>query len=347
MNRKPCLKALSYLTCPVAAPPNIMEKPPGLPICIAKKNKCCQGIQNVFISNRGFPDHSDKFSILLHNINGGPVLRKLKHPPPPLDIINLLFSFRYDESLHGNSLCKNLDLSHLNKAFQDRVYALVKKYWPVFDNHGVFILVKKYECVIDTGNTTQIAVKKIQYGPKKLPIMRQAISALKKVGHIHQIHDGWLLFKAVLAPKPHQEHVCHIEDFIWRFCINYVPLNTVTWIIAYPIPCCDLAVSEKFGMGLWMWLYDAPWGYHQLAIVLASQEILAFQGPDMIKWMYTMMPFGPMNGLGTFVNFIYNVNSQWKSLPRASGIAIDNSTNTHIIIDNIVSHGKDLETSLL
>jgi hypothetical protein len=52
--------------------------------------------------------------------------------------------------------------------------------------------------------------------------------------------------------KPHQEHVHHINEFVWRFCVNYVPLNSVTCIIAYPNPHCNSAVSEKFGTGKWM-----------------------------------------------------------------------------------------------
>jgi hypothetical protein len=128
-----------------------------------------------------------------------------------------------------------------------------------------------------------------------------------RVGHICQIHNGQWLFQAVLAPKPHQEHVPHIKDFVWRFYVNYIPLNLVTRIIA---PRCDSTVSEEFAMGQWMWLYNAPSGYHQLAVALASQAKLAFQGPDAIKLTYTVMPFGPTNGPATFVNFIYDVDSQ-------------------------------------
>ncbi len=87
------------------------------------------------------------------------------------------------------------------------------------------------------------------YGPNELPIMRKAVAALEKVGQICQITDGRWLIKAVLAPKPHQEHVRHIEDFVWRFCVNHVPLNSVTRVIAYPIPRCNAAVSEEFGTG--------------------------------------------------------------------------------------------------
>jgi hypothetical protein len=79
---------------------------------------------------------------------------------------------------------------------------LVKKYWPVFGKNGVFVPVKYYECVINTGDSPPITVKKILYGPKETPIMRRAIAALKKVGQIHQITNGCWLFKALLAPNP-------------------------------------------------------------------------------------------------------------------------------------------------
>jgi hypothetical protein len=212
-------------------------------------------LQNIFVDDRGFPDQSDEYNTLLHNINGRPILRKLKHPPLPLDMVDPTFHFSFDECLHGKRLCMQLNLSHLHPSVQPKVTALVKKYWSVFDKHGVWVPVWNYECVIDTGATHPIAVKKIQYGPKELPIMQKAISALEKVGHIRQMHDGHWLFKAILAAKPHQEHVLNINDFVWRFCVNYVPLNSVTRIIAYPIPRCDSAVFIELGNGIWLWLF--------------------------------------------------------------------------------------------
>jgi hypothetical protein len=55
--------------------------------------------------------------------------------------------------------------------------------------------------------------------------MEKCIAALEKLGHIRQVHDGAWLFKALLAPKRHQEGVTNISDFVWRFCVNYIPLN--------------------------------------------------------------------------------------------------------------------------
>jgi hypothetical protein len=207
--------------------------------------------------------------------------------------------------------------------------------------------VRNYECVIDTGDAPPITVKNIRYGPKELPILRKAIAGLKQVGHIRQIHDGRWLFKCVLAAKPHQEHVRDINDFFWRFCVNYQPLNYVTRIIAYPSPRCDSAVFVEFGNGRFLLLFDAPSGYHQLTVAIASQEKLAFQGPDAIKWTYTIMPFGPTNGPTTFISMIYDLDSQWKALATSVGITVGDDTDTRIIVDDIVSHGPTIDISLL
>jgi hypothetical protein len=240
MTRPPCLWALSYSAPSIVTESVKLDKPPSSPIHVDEKSKCCHRIKNVFINDRGFPDQSYKVNVLLHNINGGPDLWKLKHPPPPLGVVDPLFSLQYDESIHGAHLCKDLDLSHLDTALQQTIY-------------GIFVPVKNYKCVIDTGNAHPIALKKIMYSPNELPIMHKAVAAFKKIGHIRQIHDGRWVFKAVLAPKPHQEHARHINKFVWRFCVKYVPLNSVTCIIAYPIPCCDSDVSEEFGTGEWIW----------------------------------------------------------------------------------------------
>jgi hypothetical protein len=238
-HRKSCLKPSSYKASIIATPPTPTSepegKPTGSPIRVAAKNKSRRRLRNVSVDDRGFPDHSDEYDTLLHNIDGGHILRKLKHPPPPLAMVDPTFHFPFDECLHGERLCTQLNLSHLHPLVQPKVTALVKKYWSMFDERGVWVLVWNYECIIDTGAAHPIAIKKIQYGPKELLIMRKAISDLEKVGHICQMHDGCWLFKAVLATKPHQEHVLNINNFVWRFCVNYVPLNSVTRIIAYPL----------------------------------------------------------------------------------------------------------------
>ncbi len=98
-----------------------------------------------------------------------------------------------------------------------------------------------------------------------------------------------------------------------------------------------MAVFTKFSMGRYVWMFDVLMGYHQLTVARASQEKLAFQGVDAIKWTYNVMPVGPTNGPGIFMSFIYDIDSIWKKLATSCGVPIGDTTNTRIIIDDIVS----------
>ncbi len=142
---------------------------------------------------------------------------------------------------------------------------------------------KDYKCSINTGSAWLICVKKINYGPWEIPIMKRFISSLATLGHVRQIHGGKWLFKALLAPKPHQEHVRHIDDFVWRFCVNYIPLNQISWPVAFPIPWCDSAIHLTFCDGHWMWMWDVLQGYHQIGVKEESQGKLTFAGPNSTK----------------------------------------------------------------
>jgi hypothetical protein len=217
----------------------------------------------------------------------------------------------------------------------------------VFDKQGTFTPIRDYECVIDTGTAAPIAIKKINYGTCETPIMRKCIAALEKVGRIIQIHDSCWLFKALLAAKPHQEHISNINNSVRRFCVNYIPLNQVTKLIAFPIQRCDMAVGMAFGLRKFLWMYDAPMGYHQLSVSPETQEKLAFQGPDAIKWTYTVMPFGPTNGPATFIQMIHDLDSAWKDLAAKCGLTIDDDTNTNIIVDDIFNWAKTFWEALL
>ncbi len=184
------------------------------------------------------------------------------------------------------------------------------------------------------------------YGPKETVIMHKSVAPLAKVGHIYQAHDGHWLFKALLAAKSHQEHISNIDYFVWRFCVNYIPLNQVTHQIAYPILCCDHAVNLAFGIALFFWLFDVPTGYHQLAVAPESQEKLAFQGTDIIKWTYTVMSSGPTNGPATYIQMIHDLNSAWKDLTAWSDINVNDNTNMNNIVDDIFNWAISFDSAL-
>ena len=59
---------------------------------------------------------------MLHNVDGGVILRKKKFPTPPLDVEDPAFNWVYSDDLHGKKLKTELDLSHLE---EDKAAALV------------------------------------------------------------------------------------------------------------------------------------------------------------------------------------------------------------------------------
>ncbi len=127
--------------------------------------------------------------------------------------------------------------------------------------------------------------------------------------------------------------------------MNYIPLNQVTWQIAYPIPRCDATVEGAFG-GQWIWLFNASMGYHQISASKETQEKLAFQGPAAIKWTYTVMPFRPTNGPATFVSMIHDVGSVWKEEAKSKGIHVSSGVDTTIIIDDILNWARSFTMAL-
>ena len=157
------------------------------------------------------------------------------------------------------------------------------------------------------------------------------------MGHVHQIHDGKWLSNPLLAAKPHQENVTDIENFVWCFCVNYIPLNAVTKIIAMPIPRCDTAVGMDFGGSKFRWLMDAISGYNQIKVAKSSQDKLAFAGPRCTKYTWKVMTFGPVNGPVIFVVFIHDLDTTWKAHAETKGIVFNDASGTRIIVDDILS----------
>jgi hypothetical protein len=210
----------------------------------------------------------------------------------------------------------------------------VKEFWSVFCESGVSTTIQDYEVNIDTGNNPACAVKKTHFGIHELPIIRDHIADLLQKKMIIQDVDSPWLSRPILAPKPHQEHITRLEDFIWRFCVNYVPLNAVTKPMAYPIPRCDDAVVYGFGLACFFALLDAYSGYHQIKLSLDASLKTTFAAPDGAKYRYLVMPFGLKNAPAIFVMIMHKLRSLWNEISLSKGIPIDDSNNTRIIIDD-------------
>jgi len=122
--------------------------------------------------------------------------------------------------------------------------------------------------------------------------------------------------------------------------VNNIALNSVTKLIAMPIPLCDSAVGNAFGNSKFRWLANAVSGYNKIRVSIDSQGKLAFAGPNCSKYTYLVMPFGPTNGPTSFIVFIHDLDVTWKTLAIEHNLTIDDTLNTKMIVDNIFSWAK-------
>jgi hypothetical protein len=211
----------------------------------------------------------------------------------------------------------------------------------------VKIHIKGYECVIDTGDSKPTVARNIRYGIHETPIMQRAIESLLSNDQIEIDDDSSWLSRIVLAPKPHQEEVLEISDFIWRFCISYIALNQVTKVISYYIPRCDDAVENGFGKARLFNMMDACSGFHQIRMEPSSSKKTAFAGPYGRKYRYKVMPFGLVNAPTIFVTMIYDLKNDWdEELLDVFKIQVDEDNNSTIIIDDNFTYSIDHETAL-
>ncbi len=121
----------------------------------------------------------------------------------------------------------------------------------------------------------------------------------------------------VLAPKPHQEDVDDITEFIWRMCVSYRKLNSITEPFEFPIPRCDAAVTIlpiPGGKHVFFISLDAKQGYHQVVVRKCDREKLAFFAPNDKKYTFKVMPFGPTNAPPFYTCMMRDFSDDWNKL---------------------------------
>ena len=220
--------------------------------------------------------------------------------------------------LHQDEFDKNFKLgqSELAQKLQNQISQLIQKYWDCFANEGAQRPIIGYEFAIDTGQSKPICCRKPQYGPHESKIIMNNIQTLLDNNWIKECGGPWGSM-IVLAPKPHQEHVTDIKDFVWRMCVSYRQLNSITKPFEYPIPRCDDAVDSLvtcIGNQIHFISLDAKQGYHQVQVKHSDKEKLAFFSPNNKKYTFTVMPFGPTNAPAFYTAMMHDFQLDWEKL---------------------------------
>jgi len=217
---------------------------------------------------------------------------------------------KFEESKHAVKLNKGLSAE-----IKQQVKNIVIKFWDSFCEEGARRTIIGYEFAIDTGDSKPICCKRPNYGPYEAEIIMKQLKALLNNDWIELCFGAWGS-SIVLAAKPHQEHVLDIEDFIWRMCVSYRKLNSVTKPFQYPIHRCDdtitiMIVGTNF---VWIITVDARQGYHQVSVRRADRGKLAFFAPDHKKYCFKVMPFGPTNAPSFYTCMMHQLRDEWEIL---------------------------------
>ena len=246
----------------------------------------------------------------------------------------------------------------LPQHIQAKLTTIIQLYWDSFIASGVNRPVLNYEFCIDTGTATPVACRPVLYGIRESEIMQTQLKTLLNKGWISHFSSlsGWLSM-IVLAPKPHQEHITDIADFVWRLCVNYRGLNSVTLPYSFPIPRCDQAIDNFApGAGRLFWIsVDAKSGFHQISVRYSDREKLCFAGPHSTLFTFNVMPFGPINGPACYSALMYLMRQEWQALfrerfPELSKTEVSIAliqTGARQIIDDILLFSNDPVTLLL
>jgi hypothetical protein len=225
---------------------------------------------------------------------------------------------------------------------RQELISIITDYWDCFFEEGVSRPILKYLFVIETGASRPACCRVPQYGIHESPILMEHVDTLLANCMIRECKGPWGS-KLLLAPKPHQEHVTDIKKFIWRCCVNYRELNSVTLAFEFPMARCDDSI-DNFGDAhglLYFISVDGKSGFHQISVSPCSQEKLAFFAPDLKKYCYTVMPFGPKNAPAVFTAMMRELQDAWNALFLLQHPKYKDSVISKIIIDDTLLASTD------
>ena len=106
--------------------------------------------------------------------------------------------------------------------------SVVKSNSDLFCERGVSRPVLNFEFGIDTKDLPSMRYPQPNNVFHEHKIANHQIAALKFRGLIADFEEGVWISLLLLAIKYHQEKCADISAFVWKLCVSYRPLNSIT-----------------------------------------------------------------------------------------------------------------------
>ena len=162
-----------------------------------------------------------------------------------------------------------------------------------------------FEFCIDTGDSKHVCCRYPSYRIHERKIMDKYIQILGANDWICDCEGPWGSL-ILLVLKPHQETCTNIIDFLWRLCISYCLLNSVSRSFEFPTPRYAGSIEDfgDFSERMCFISIDARSGNHQICVRRRDQENLAFFTASGKEKIFKVMPFGPENVLAFYTTMM-------------------------------------------
>ena len=99
--------------------------------------------------------------------------------------------------------------------------------------------------------------------------MNTHIQVVKDNNWIYDCVGPWD-YRLLLATKSYQEGCIDIKDFIWRLCVSYRSLNSVTRSFKFTIPRCTDIIEDFSDSSVFS--FNDRSGYHPTRVLNSNQE---------------------------------------------------------------------------